>query len=94
MGIVIPEKYGGLALEMTELLLAIEELAANGCGMGGAWYLILTEAFGALKIVRHGTEKQKEKYLPKLAKGEMEFCMALNRTGGGNQYSRNQNDSG
>ncbi len=77
MGIVVPEEYGGLGLGMTELLIVMEELAANGCGMGGAWYLILTEVFGALTIVRHGTEGQKRKYLPRLARGEMEFCMAL-----------------
>ncbi|WP_456467692.1 acyl-CoA dehydrogenase family protein, partial [Archaeoglobus sp.] len=77
MGIVIPEEYGGGGYGMTELLIAMEELAANGCGMAGIWYMVLTEVFGALTIVRHGTEEHKEKYLPKIAKGEMEFCMAL-----------------
>lgn len=76
-GIVIPEEYGGSGYGVTELLIAMEELAANGCGMGGVWYLVLTECFGALTIVRHGTKEQKEKYLPKIAKGELEFCMAL-----------------
>jgi len=76
-GIVIPEEYGGSGYGVTELLIAMEELAANGCGMAGVWYLVLTEVFGGLTIVRHGTDEQKEKYLPKIAKGEMEFCMAL-----------------
>lgn len=76
-GIVIPEEYGGAGMGITELLIAMEELAANGCGMAGVWYLVLTEVFGGLSIVRHGTEEQKNKYLPKIAKGEMEFCMAL-----------------
>jgi acyl-CoA dehydrogenase len=76
-GIVIPEEYGGAGKGMTELLIAMEELAANGCGMGGPWYLILTEVFGAISIIRHGTEEQKKKYLPRIAKGELEFCLAL-----------------
>jgi acyl-CoA dehydrogenase len=76
-GIVIPEQYGGSGYGLTELLIAMEELAANGCGMAGVWYLMLTEVFGGLSIARYGTEEQKEKYLPKIAKGEMEFCMAL-----------------
>ena len=59
------------------MLIAMEELAANGCGMGGVWYLMLTEVFGGLTILRHGTEEQKEKYLPGIAKGELEFCLAL-----------------
>jgi acyl-CoA dehydrogenase len=76
-GIVIPERYGGYGYGLTELLIAMEELAANGCGMGGVWYLMLTEVFGGLTILRHGTEEQKERYLPGIAKGELEFCLAL-----------------
>ena len=76
-GMVIPEEYGGTGRGITELLIAMEELVANGCGLGGQWYLTLTEVFGAVSIIRHGTEKQKEKYLPGMAKGELEFCMAL-----------------
>ncbi len=76
-GIIIPEKYGGAGRGITELLVAMEELVANGCGLGGQWYLVLTEIFGAASIIRHGTEAQKEKYLPDIAKGEIEFCMGL-----------------
>jgi acyl-CoA dehydrogenase len=77
VGIVIPEQYGGTGGRLMDLLIAMEELAANGCGLGGQWYLTLTEIFGALSIVQHGTEKQKEKYLPGIARGELEFSMAL-----------------
>ncbi|HEX75023.1 MAG TPA: acyl-CoA/acyl-ACP dehydrogenase [Dehalococcoidia bacterium] len=77
VGIAIPEEYGGSGRGTTELLTAMEELAANGCGMAGVWYLILTEVFGGLSIVRHGAEEHKRKYLPGIAKGELEFCMAL-----------------
>jgi len=76
-GMIIPEKYGGVGKGMLELLIAMEELAANGCGMGGAWYLIITEIFGGMSIVRHGNEEHKKKYLPGIAKGEIEFCMGL-----------------
>ena len=76
-GIVIPEEYGGAGRGITELLIAIEELVANGCGLGGQWYLMLTEILGALSIIRHGTRQQKQKYLPGMAKGELEFCLAL-----------------
>ena len=76
-GMIIPEKYGGSGKGMTELLIAMEELAANGTGMAGPWYLILTEVFGAMSIIRHGTEEQGQKYLPGIASGEIEFCMGL-----------------
>ncbi len=42
---------------MTELLMVMQELAANGCGTGIAWYLIVTEVFGNIDIVRHRTEE-------------------------------------
>ncbi len=76
-GMVIPGEYGGAGKGMTELLIAMEELAAGGCGMAGAWYLIITEVFGGISIVRHGTRAQKKKYLPGIASGEIEFCMGL-----------------
>ncbi|MBI4284348.1 MAG: acyl-CoA/acyl-ACP dehydrogenase [Chloroflexi bacterium] len=76
-GILIPERYGGAGRGTVELLIGMEELVANGCGMAGIWYLVLSEVFGALSIIRHGTEAHKQEYLPRLASGEMEFCMAL-----------------
>ena len=82
-GIVIPEKYGGAGKGIIDLLIAMEELVANGCGLGGQWYLVLTEIFGAISVIRHGTEKQKEKYLPGMAKGELEFCMGLTESDAG-----------
>jgi len=76
-GLIIPEKYGGSGKGMTELLIAMEELAANGCGMAAPWYLVLTEVFGGMSMIRHGTEEQRQKYLPGIASGEIEFCMGL-----------------
>ena len=66
-GIVIPEEYGGAGRGITELIIAMEELVANGCGLGAEWYLCLSEVFGAISIMRHGTQQQKEKYLPGIA---------------------------
>jgi len=76
LGIVIPEKYGGSGMGMFELLLAMETLVSEGCGLAGEWFLCLSEVFGGLSITKHGSEAQKEKFLPKIAKG-MEFCLAL-----------------
>jgi len=75
-GIVIPEKYGGSDMGMFEMTLAMETLTSEGCGLAGEWFLCLSSVFGGLSIVKHGNENQKEKYLPKIAKG-MEFCLAL-----------------
>jgi acyl-CoA dehydrogenase len=82
-GIVIPEEYGGSGNGATELFIAMENLSGYGCGMAGAWYLILSEVFGGLSILKHGTAEQKKKYLPPLARGDMEFCMALTEPNAG-----------
>ncbi len=76
VGILIPEKYGGGGMGMFEMILAMETLTSESCGLAGQWLLCLTSIFGGLSIVKHGNEGQKEKYLPKIAKG-LEFCMAL-----------------
>ncbi len=75
-GIVIPESHGGGGMGMLEMVLAMETLASEGCGLAGEWFLCLSAVFGGLSIVKHGNEAQKAKYLPKIAKGT-EFCLAL-----------------
>jgi len=75
-GIIIPEKYGGSGMGMYEMVLAMETLASEGCGLAGEWFLCLTSIFGGLSIVKHGIEDQKQMYLPKIAAG-LEFCLAL-----------------
>jgi acyl-CoA dehydrogenase len=75
-GIMIPETYGGGQMGMLEMILAMETLTSESCGLAGTWFLVLTSIFGGLSIAKHGNENQKEKYLPQIVNG-MEFCMAL-----------------
>jgi acyl-CoA dehydrogenase len=75
-GIIIPEKYGGLGKGLSELIIAVEELDENGCGYGGSAHLLLS-TICTTAILRHGSEEQKKKYLPKIARGEIKCCLAL-----------------
>ncbi|MCY4729109.1 acyl-CoA/acyl-ACP dehydrogenase [Natronomonas gomsonensis] len=75
LGVTIPEEYGGEGLGMLEMSIIIEELSRGG-GQGGIIF-VLTPVFGGIGIQRHGNEQQKEEYLPKIADGDMKFCMAL-----------------
>jgi acyl-CoA dehydrogenase len=75
LGVAIPETYGGEGMGMLEMAIVIEELSRGG-GQGGIIF-VLTPVFGGIGIERHGTEAQKEEYLPKIADGEMRFCMGL-----------------
>jgi acyl-CoA dehydrogenase len=76
VSILIPEKYGGGEMGMFDMILAMETLTSESCGLAGTWFLCLTSIFGGLSIMKHGSPQQKEKYLPKIAKG-LEFCLAL-----------------
>ncbi|GAB7018164.1 acyl-CoA dehydrogenase family protein [Halostagnicola bangensis] len=81
LGVTIPEEYGGAGLGMLEMAMVIEELSRGG-GQGGIIF-VLTPVFGGISIQRHGTEAQKEAYLPAIAEGEMRFCMGLTEAGAG-----------
>jgi acyl-CoA dehydrogenase len=55
----------------------METLCAEGCGMAGTWYLVLTGGMAALGLREHGTDAQRETYLPGIATGDREFCVGI-----------------
>jgi len=62
---------------MQEMGLAMETLCAEGCGMAGTWYLVLTGGMATVGIRENGTEAQKERYLPDIAAGERNFSIGI-----------------
>ncbi|WP_254821560.1 acyl-CoA dehydrogenase family protein [Haloglomus halophilum] len=81
LGVAIPEEYGGEGLGMLEMTIVIEELSRAGT-MGGIVF-VLTPVFGGIGIQRHGTEEQKQEYLPRIANGDVTFCMGLTEAAAG-----------
>ena len=77
LGFGIPEKYGGNGLGLTEAVIAIEELCSNGGGLAPALYYLIGVIFGGMSVIKHGNEEQKEKYLPRIARGEMMVSLGL-----------------
>ena len=64
---LIPEEYGGAGLSITAASVILEEINASGCNSGAChaqMYLMGT-------ILRHGSDEQKLRYLPKIASGEL-----------------------
>ena len=76
-GLLVPEEYGGAEMGAEEMSIAMETLCANGCGMAGTWYLVLTAGMAALGIREFGTEDQRERYLPDIAAGTRMFCIGI-----------------
>ena len=70
-GMAIPNEYGGGGTGLLDLAVASEALAEAGVGMGAIGLLVGGPVFGGCLISRHGTEAQKEKYLPGLVRGDI-----------------------
>lgn len=83
IGAAISEKYDGAGLGLVDMAMVIEELAKGGAGSTVAQLFMLTPVFGGITIELHGNEKQKTEYLPRIASGEMNFCMALTEPNAG-----------
>src|SRR5258708_1923340 len=73
-GMAIPEEYGGMAMDLPSLMVTAEHMGRDGSY--GGWHSAHT-GIGTLPLVYFGTEQQKRKYLPKLAKVEMLAAYAL-----------------
>ena len=64
---LVPEEYGGAGLSLTAASVILEEINASGCNSGAChaqMYIMGT-------ILRHGSEEQKQRYLPRIASGEL-----------------------
>jgi acyl-CoA dehydrogenase len=64
---LIPEQYGGSGLPLRAAAVILEEINANGCvaSQGHAQMYIMGT------LLRHGSDEQKQRYLPKIASGEL-----------------------
>src|SRR5207248_10812085 len=80
VGAGIPEEYGGLALDQTSSALIAENL---GRSASFATTLGAQSGIGLMPIVYFGTEVAKQKYLPKIASGELVTAYALTEAGSG-----------
>ena len=60
-GLMIPEEYGGLGESLLTYALAVEEIARGWMSVSG---IINTHFIVAYMLLQHGTEEQKQQYLP------------------------------
>ncbi|SFK15590.1 acyl-CoA dehydrogenase family protein [Brevibacillus centrosporus] len=67
LGALIPEEYGGSGLSVTEASIIMEEINRSG-GNAGACH---AQMYTMGTLLRHGSEEQKRKYLPKIADGSL-----------------------
>jgi len=73
-GITIPEEYGGLGLDLTTYAMVVEELSRGWISISG---VINTHFIGSYLLLKFGSEEQKQKYLPRMATGEIRAAFSL-----------------
>ena len=81
MGMLVPEAYGGTDLGNFCLILALEEIN-RACASTGVT-MSVHNSLTCGSMVKYGNDKQKKKYLPKLASGEFIGAYALSEPGSG-----------
>src|SRR3569833_559291 len=67
LSVLIPEEYGGSGLKLSAAAAILEEIQRAGCNGGGCHAQMYTMG----TVLRHGSEAQKAKWLPKVASGEL-----------------------
>jgi len=67
LSVLIPEEYGGAGLKLSAAAAILEEIQRSGCNGGGCHAQMYTMG----TLLRHGSDAQKQKWLPKVASGEL-----------------------
>jgi alkylation response protein AidB-like acyl-CoA dehydrogenase len=79
-GVMIPEAYGGLGLDLLTYIGVIEELAYGWMSLTG---IINTHTMAATLIMVHGNDEQRERWLPHLASGDRRGALSLSEPDAG-----------
>ena len=67
LAVLIPEQYGGSGLPLRAAAVILEEIHAMGCNAGACHAQMYTMG----TLLRHGTEAQRQEYLPQIAAGKL-----------------------
>jgi butyryl-CoA dehydrogenase len=79
-GVTIPEQYGGLGLDLLTYVGVIEELAYGWMSLTG---IVNTHTIAASLIMANASDEQKQRWLPRLASGEVRGCLSLSEPDAG-----------
>ena len=81
LGLIAPESFGGAAGSPTDLALLLEETGHHFEELG--LWLFRNFTYGCYAVLKHGTEEQKQRIVPRTAKGELSFAFALSEPDSG-----------
>jgi len=81
LGMLLPEQHDGLALDTTAYVVALEEIARGDASVAVA--MSVHNSLPTQMILAHGTDAQKERWLPPMARGEMLGAFSLSEPDAG-----------
>lgn len=84
IGMTWPKQYGGHERSFFDRYVMLEEMLAAGAPVGAHW--IGDRQSGPL-LLRFGTEEQRQKILPRVAKGECYFCIGMSEPDSGSDLA-------
>jgi len=84
IGMTWPQEYGGHNRSALERFVVVEEMLAAGAPLGAHW--IGDRQSGPL-LLRMGTEEQRQRFLPMIARGEAAFCIGLSEPDSGSDLA-------
>jgi acyl-CoA dehydrogenase len=87
LGVAIPEAYGGGGRGIAEAAIVLREVARSGAAMNGCSALHLT-IFGLNPVVRFGSERLKEAFLPRAAAGDLHVAFGVTEPDAGTDTGR------
>ncbi|MBM9507040.1 acyl-CoA dehydrogenase family protein [Actinacidiphila acididurans] len=83
-GLMIPEEYGGLGESLLTYALTVEELSRGWMSVSG---IVNTHFIVAYMLKQHGTQEQKDYFLPRMAAGEVRGAFSMSEPGLGSDVS-------
>jgi alkylation response protein AidB-like acyl-CoA dehydrogenase len=85
LGVLIPEEYGGGGLSLSQAAVIMEEIAASGANPAACH----AQMYVMGTLLRHGSEAQKQQYLPAIAAGELRLqAFGVTEPGAGSDTTR------
>src|SRR5215475_10930738 len=71
LGTLVPQEHGGAGLGLGEMALLMETMGSEGMAL---LLMIVSTTMATIALARHGSDDQKRRYLPAMARGTTRFC--------------------
>lgn len=84
LGLTLPDRYGGGGRGPFARFVVVEELLSAGAPVAAHW---IADRQSAPLLLNYGTEAQREKFIPRICRGELVFCIGMSEPGSGSDLA-------